>query len=551
MKRNWLYIVLILLISAAVFACGKSETPTEEGSKEKGEKAVAATDYEVDEIRLAGGDWGYPSPFAHYPRGPGGFKMALIFDSLLERDEKGLIPWLAESWQIEDNGHTYRFTLREGVKWQDGTPLTAEDVAFSIDYANRHAAVWSYIFNAVSSIEIASTNEIRISLKSANATMLDYLGRTRIIPKHIWENVERPKEFTAPEAVIGCGPYRLTDYSKEHGTYRFEAFDNYWGPRPRVRVVMFIPVSEQVLAYEKKEIDMTAVTPDLLPRFQKDPANKILRNPAFWGYRLLMNFEKVPWLRDVRIRQALAYAINRQELVDKIARGAAVPGRMGILPPDHVMAAEDVRSYPFDPQQAKSLLDAAGMNRMNPEGFRLTADNTPFAMEILCSAQEVRMAELMRQQLKTVGIKLDIRATDAKTRDTKVRGLDYQVAILGHGGWGGDPDYLTHHLAADVFDQNASPSSSGLAGLDAPELMALLKHQSLEIDPQKRQQLITDIQKRVAELVPEIPLFYTAGYTVFRPAKYDGWMYMYDHHNVSHGKLSYLRRTGPAAPRVR
>lgn len=503
----------------------------------------------ADVIRLGGGDWGYPSPFAHYPRGPGGFKMALIFDSLLERDEKGLIPWLATDYHIEESGLTYRFTIREGVNWQDGKPLTPEDVAFSFRYMSHHSATWSYIFGALDSVETGPGHSVAIHLKQPNAAMLDGIGRTRIIPKHIWEHIDTPKEFTAPEAVIGSGPYRLTNYSKEHGTYRFEAFDGFWGPAQAVKAIEYLPVSEPLLAYEKGELDLVAVTPDVKGRFSKEPDNTILQNPAFWGYRLLMNGEKAPSLRNVLVRRAFAHIIDRQELVAKIARGAALPGSLGILPPDHVMAAADgVADYPFDLNQGAALLDEAGYG-LNDTGVRTGTDATPISFELLCSGREVRMAELIRGHFKETGIELKIRTVDGKTRDSRVRQNDYQLAILGHGGWGGDANYIASHLFGDIFSQNSAPSHSGKKGFDDPELIDLLRRQSLETDPEKRKELVAEIQKEAAELVGEIPLFYTAGYTMYRPEKYNGWMYMYDHHSLAHGKLSFLKREGAAAKR--
>jgi peptide/nickel transport system substrate-binding protein len=543
MKRslNAVSLVLLFMVTLMLLACGKPETDARQAADAKGASQSA---YEVDVIRLAGGDWGYPTPFAHYPRGPGGFKMCLIFDSLLERDEKGLVLWLAEKYEVSNDGMTYRFTIRKGVRWHDGTPLTAQDVAFSIDYANSHPATWSYIFETVASVETEADRIVQVRLKTPHAAMLYNIGRTRIIPKHIWEKVDRPKEFTTPEAVIGCGPYRLTHYSKEHGTYRFEAFEAFWGPKPRVRVVEFVPVGEPILAYESGKIDLTRITPDVLPRFEKDPTHKIVQSPAFWGYRLLMNMGDVACLRLVAVRQALTHAIDRRELVAKVARGAAVPGSLGILPPDHVMAAKNTRPYPFNPQQARILLDQAGCGRTDAHGMRLSPDGQPLVLDLLCSSREVRMAELIRQQLKTVGIGLTIRSVDGKTRDAQVRGFNYQLAILGHGGWGGDPDYLASRFAGEPLDQSASPSRSRLPGFDVPELMPLLKRQQTEIDPQQRRRLITEIQKMLAEHVPEIPLYYTTGYSVYRPATYDGWMFMFDHHELTHSKLSYLARSG-------
>jgi peptide/nickel transport system substrate-binding protein len=419
-------------------------------------------------------------------------------------------------------------------------------VSFSIDYANSHPATWSYIFETVDSVKIEADRIVHVRLKKPHAAMLYNIGRTRIIPRHIWEKVEHPKEFTTPEAVIGCGPYRLSHYSKEHGTYRFEAFEEFWGPKPRVRIVEFVPVGEPIMAYESGKIDLTRVTPDVLPRFQNDPAQKIVQSPAFWGYRLLMNMGDSPSLRHVAVRQALAHAIDRRELVDKVARGAAVPGSLGILPPDHVMAVKDTRPYPFNPQQARMLLDRAGYGRTDADGTRLSPDGQPLVLDLLCSSREVRMAELIRQRLNDVGIGLAIRSVDGKTRDAQVRGFNYQLAILGHGGWGSDPDYLASRFANESPDQSASPSRSRLPGFDAPELMPLLKRQQTEIDPQRRRTLINEIQKMLAEQVPEIPLYYTTAYSVYRPATYDGWIFMFDHHELTHSKLSYLTRSGAA-----
>ena len=113
-------IILMLFLLLFVFiSCGKQEAIKEE------QDII---------LREEGGDFGYPNPFRHQNRGPGFFKMELIYDSLLEKDEKGLIPWLAKEWEVSEDGQSFTFTLVENAKWQDGVPLTPEDVAFSIKY---------------------------------------------------------------------------------------------------------------------------------------------------------------------------------------------------------------------------------------------------------------------------------------------------------------------------------------------------------------------------------------------------------------------------------
>ncbi|MCK5097775.1 MAG: diguanylate phosphodiesterase, partial [Desulfobacteraceae bacterium] len=377
---------IVVFIVVMFFIVGNSK-------KNDQENLTSVVDFlfEVDTIRLPGGDWGYPSPFAHYPRGPGGFKMCLIFDSLLERDEKGLIPWLAVNYEIQDNGKKFIFTLRDGVKWHDGKPLTIEDVKFSLLYASKHPMTWSYIYNAIEKIEIIDKNKVLITVANPGAAMLYNLGRTRIIPSHIWKEVNVPKEFTEPGAVIGCGPYRLTGYSKEHGTYRFEAFGDYWGPAQRVKSIEFIPVSESILAFEKGEIDMSGLTTDILPRFKNNTRYKIVQSPGFWGYRLLFNMKGNSSLKNKRVRQAISYGIDLNELVAKIARGAAIPGSAGMLPPDHIMYNPDVKNYAQNLKVAKKLLSEAGYDLLNDKGLRINKAGQTLSFQVLCSGREVRM----------------------------------------------------------------------------------------------------------------------------------------------------------------
>ncbi len=535
-------VVLVFLIFSISF--------TTTGCEKKNETtSLKPVNGEVAVIRLEGGDWGYPNPYTHYIRGPGAYKMCLIFDSLLERSESGLIPWLAESWEILDGGKRYRFILRKGVVWHDGTPLTADDVCFSLEYASVHPMVWSSVFKTIESIRNVGNNTIDVTVRQIGAPMLYNLGKTRIIPKHIWEKIKRPKSFTSPEAVIGTGPYRLIGYSKEHGTYRFEAFDRFWGPKPRVRCIEFIPVSESVLAFENGDINLLSeVPPDLLSRYQNTMKYTVVKSPAFSGYRLIFNMKEIPLLRQIEIRRAIRYALDLDELVTKNARGAAIPGTPGILPPDHVMYRESPIQYRYDPAKAIALLEKHGYTILNQKGFRTRTDGTPLAFDLLCTnrevnmanrGREIRIAEIIRQRLGEVGICINIISVDEKARDAKIIGQQYQLAIIGHGGWGRDPDYLRERFTSGT-DLSPSQSVFGQSGYVNPTLSRLLEQQYLEMDDRKRIALVGKIQELLAEELPEIPLFNNIRYAAFRPSDYNGWQFMFDHHSVMHNKLSYL-----------
>ncbi len=484
-------------------------------------------DYAVNTIRLSGGDYGYPSPYAHYPRGPGGYKRNLIFDSLLEKSEDGLIPWLARDYQVINGGKDYLFTLRDDVVWHDGEPFTAEDVKFSFEYGLEHPLVWSDLSkDDIESVAIINNNQVLITAVSANCSLLSNIGNQRIIPEHIWKDVDVPKEYNEPAAVVGTGPYILTDYNKEHGTYRFDAFEDFWGPQQNIKTILFVPVSEAILAFEKGEIDLTDVSPDLLERYESNPAYKIVQQPALWGYRLIINMKDVDVLKDKNVRQALVYAIDQQELIEKIERGAAVAGSAGILPPDHVYYNPDVKNYQYNPDKARELLQESGY--------------TSLSFELKVPTQSVRMAELIKEQFARVGIEITIISADTKTHDSRINKNEYELAITGHGGWGGEPDYLIDRFAGEEL--TGTPSALGAVGYNNEQLNSLLIQQKEEFNSENRRKLLYQVQTILAEDVPEIPLYYTSGYSVYRPEKYDGWMFMYDHHSLSHSKLSYLER---------
>lgn len=529
---------LILLLGLALWlaflggGCGSQAPAPEERTAPAVDTGAGEKEEEKREplvVRMEGGDWGYSSPFTHYSRGPGIFKMRYVFDSLLERGEDGYIPWLAESWEIQDGGTTFIFNLREGVKWHDGEEMTAGDVAFSFNYFREHppVSIGDTILDPgfIKGIEAVSDYRVKITTAEPRATFLYDAGTVRIIPEHIWGQVDNPQEFLELEAVIGCGPYCLTDYDKEHGTYRFEAFQDYWGPRPRVDVMEFVPVSDPVLALEKGEIDISGIPADVLPRFEQDPRFQVTVNPGFWGYRLIFNMEEVPVFQERDFRQAVAWALDLEDLVEKIARGAAIPGSPGILTRHHVWYNPDLPQYGGDPTRAGEILKNAGLS--GGHSFELLVGEGP----------EVRIGEILKEQLARVDIDLRVVSVDMKSRDSRIREGSYQLALVGHGGWGGDPDYLRTRFSTQLSDWY-----SGTPGYENPEIDRLLQEQIRETDEGRRKEMIFELQGILAEDVPEIPLYNTTGYTVFRQDKYDGWMYMFDHHSLSHSKLSFLKR---------
>lgn len=518
LKKRFLLLMLGFLMVVSV-GCNTGNEQQDPKPKEEDSKPVV--------VRLRGGDYGLPQPFACYSRGPGFYKVKLIFDSLIEKDDKGPIPWLAESWDVEDDGKKYVFKLREDVKWSDGKSFTASDVVFTYNYIKEYPAVAANGLTLkkgiINEVKALSDYKVEFDLSTANAGFIEALTTVNIIPKHIWEGVDRPDEFSAPESLVGTGPFSLADYSKENGTYKFEAVKDFWGPAPAVDVIEYVPVSDSVLSLEKGDIHITTIPVDSLSRFQNNPEFTVMSNPGVWGYRLRFNMEKVPEFKSKEFRQAFAYAIDRKDIVDKIARGAGVPGSMGILPTDHIYYNPDIPKYEKNIEKSKDLLS---QSEVEIKEYEL----------LLGKGLELRMGELIKEHLEEVGIKVKVVSMDTKSRDAKIVDGSYELIICGHGGWGRDVDYLRTRFGSEIKSW-----SSGTPGYVNPEFTKLAQKQLIEMDSDKRKGIAMQMQMILAEDVPEIPLLMRAGNTVYRNTIHDGWMYEYNHHESTHNKLSFLK----------
>ena len=547
MRKRELFIISIALIclAAALAGCtGSQAGPATTGS------TTGTPALEASIVHLAGGDYGYPQPFTIYPRGPGSSKVTMIFDSLVEKDEKGLIPWLAESWTVSPDGKEYTFVLRKGVTWQDGTAFTAKDVRFTYDYEVKNVPISGGLeAGLVDNVQVIDDNTVKFVLTQPISTFLYKVASFKIIPEHIYSTVTDPVNYLAPEAVIGTGPYKLAEYNKEQGSYQYVANDQYWGPKPSIKTLEFIPVSDALIAFEQGQIDFNSVTPDTLYRFENNPDYRIVQQPAFWGYEFYFNMNKFPELNDPKVRQAFAYAIDREEMVEKIQRGAGKSGNMGILPDDHIWYNANQPAYAFDLAKANALLDEAGWKDTDNDGVR-DKDGKKLSYTLSLGSDEARIGELIQARLKDAGIAVQVKALESKARDANLKKGDFELLVSGFGGWGQDADYLRTR-----YSDAATSSTSGVAplaavfGYHSDALNSLAAQELSELDDAKRKQIVGQMQELLAKDVPTIPLFYTTSYDVWKISSYDGWMNMYDHHQRTHSRLSFLVREGIAAQR--
>lgn len=513
-----------------LFAVGAGAALTACGTNKRSSRSVAnptTGSRKLDALRLAGGDWGYPSPYG-FVRGPGFEHMVLCFDTLVWKDSQGVIPWLATEWSAAPDGKSWTFTLRDGVKWQDGQPFTADDVVFTVDYFKSKPNPWyASQLDLIDGVQKLADNRVEFKLNQVYAPFLTSVGGSLvIIPQHIWQGVDDPKKFTDNRAVIGTGPYRMTDYNKEQGSYRFEANPNFFLGAPYVQRLDFVPAPDVLLALQKGDIDaggpgvQDAVSPDTLAQFKDAAKWGSIQAPGEWTMGFYFNLEKGGALADPAFRQAVAHAVDRDALVQRILQENGQPGNPGFLPPANPWHTDSVTRYPHDLAKAKSLLDAHGY--ADHGGMRQEPDGKPLQFELMYASNDSpRNAELIQGSLKELGVGVTIKAVDQATRDAAAVDGRYDLILTGFGGLGSDPDNMR-----TIFDSKSkSRSFTRVRGYANAEFNDLAEQQLHTVDDKQRHQLVDKMQTLVAQDIPMFGLYYPTRYHFHHKGGLENWYF--------------------------
>lgn len=482
--------------------------------------ARVGTGQQAAALKLASEDYGYPSPYTFYPRGPGYLRMSLLFDTLVWKDAKGIVPWLSDRYEVSTDGREWVFHLHPGVKWQDGRPLTADDVKFTFEYIRRHPHSWySRETGVIEKVDAIDAQQVKITLKTAYAPFLaNIAGTIPIMPKHIWQNVDDPMKFTDPAAVVGSGPFRLVKYDKANSLYIYEANPDYFKGRVKLGRLIFTQPGQPLLAFQNGEIDGFNPDVDQVAVLQGAKGVKVIEGSGFWVCRLLFNLTQPPFDR-VEFRRAIAYALSLPEIVTRATHNGAIPGNPGYISPE---LAEwynpGVAAYPYDPEAARSLLTGLGYTRVGPDGIRSAPDGSRLSFDLL-TFQQGQEGEIIKSMLAAVGIEVRIKALEKAAHDQLIDSGQYQLAINGHGGIGGDPVFL-NQLIRPLTAVKENPALYA-----APEYISLAGLQTAMTDPAERRRAVFAMQEMLARDLPSIQLYYRKTYFAYRPDKLDGWFY--------------------------
>lgn len=466
-------------------------------------------------VRLPGRPWGYPSPYA-YRRGPGLTLTTLLFDTLLWRVPSGEVrPWLARHWEVSADGREHRFALRDDVRWHDGQSLTAGDVVFTFEYLTRETRPVSDLpqlegLEAVDDVTSSGPDEVTFRLKHAYAAFGAFVaGRVPIVPAHIWSTVSEPATLRGPNAVLGSGPYRLQSCDEEAGSYRLRANDAYFCGAPYLHSLDFVPVHDQLDALARGEIDAAVYVSDGgRPSAEQlasvdAPRYHVEARPGEWNRTLHFNLGGHSPFKDPRVRRAIAHAVDRDAMVRDLLAGLGSPGSPGGMAPTHPATPDDLPQYGHDVETARALLDAAGFPEATAGGVRLDTDGTPLRVTLLTDTTDPGASEMMARDLGRIGIDAEINRYAPAKADAASADSRYELALIGYGGLGGDPDVLRLRLSRRLQHRGRTRAH----GYDSPEFKALAGKQCRTLNPGVRATLVGQMLRVVAAELPTLPLY--------------------------------------------
>lgn len=444
-------------------------------------------------------------------------------------------PCLASKWEVSLDGSSIEFDLVENATWHDGTPVTAEDVKFTYEYwrDNQLYRQGGWLNAYLDNVEVLDdyTGVIHLKEPYAYYFIKSLFPSVYIVPKHVWEKVEKPRDYGEPDGMIGCGPFIFEKIDRDADTAYFKANPNYFRGLPAIDGIEwkhFRTVDSALLALKKGEIDVLIdESPEgvLAPSLLGEKGVTIEVGPDPGLPLLIFNYKKYP-LNVTDFRKAVSYAIDYQSLVDAIQAGyGEVPGA-GILPTCVVESNPDLPNLEYNLTKANEILDSLNFKDTNGDGIRNLPNGSEMRFQVIAwnSQKHMRVAEMLSTMLRKAGIEFEPYTNELPVLQKMVwTDRSYDMHIDFH-----DP-YMTA-LGFATIDlvplQYGTCTDSRFSELYNATMSAK--------DQEELSRAVYDLQDYYAEELPGIALYWSKSIYPYRSDRFEGWVPLEGYGLTSH-----------------
>ena len=451
-------------------------------------------------------------------------------------DDFSTIPGLAESWTGSDDGLSYTYTLREGLKWSDGEPLTADDIAYTINRSRDEA--WTNHYSTVANLEATAVDERTVTITTSVPDPKLPTMDVYILPKHIYEGVSADElaDYDAMDGVAS-GQYSLKEWNSGE-SWTMEKNPNWWGRDNGIDRVVFRVFSNadaMVAALQKGEIDAAhnfgAEGAEVL---KDDPEIEVVVGLQGGFTELALNGgegglgDGHPALQDTVVRQAIYQAIDRQAIFDGVSLGLGAVGTT-LSPSADTSWIPDLgdENWAYDPAAANALLDEAGYVDADGDGVRDMPDGSRSLTFRDVERSESENADSIREfvveYLDAIGIELDVQVMDdTQLYDAQIAG-EYDMFVWGWTPFV-DPDPMLSYFTCAQVTTDVEAAGYNDANWCSAEYDELYAQQNVELDPAKRREIVGQMLKLFNRESTYLVLLMDPDLQAYRTDRFEGWL---------------------------
>ena len=433
-----------------------------------------------------------------------------IYENLVTyaKDDMTIVPGLAESWEVSDDGMTYTFELKQGVTFHDGADFNAQAVVDNFErWLNGTEEQYPYFGSfggfkgspdlVIDAVKAEGEHTVVFALNRPSSPFLRNLAQSAIAiasPKAIKEDADKLKE-----APVGTGPYQFVEW-KKGDRITIERYEDYHGEAAKIKQVIFRVIPDNTTrfnALQNGEIDlMDGLNPTDREHVEANGDLSLYVRPSMNVGYIGFNVEKAPF-DDVKVRQALNMATNKAEIIDSFFAGGAEPAK-NPMPPAVEGYNDAIEDYPYDLDAAKKLLAEAG----HADGFEIDLWYMPVARPYM--PEGMKVAEILQAEWQKIGVTVHLKTVDWATYAATLRTGEWGAFMIGWTSDNGDPDSFLNVLLG-----GGNINGTNFARYNNPAVNKLLQAGQSEMDSQKRRELYEEAQVFIKEDAPWIPLVHS------------------------------------------